>query len=48
MHGRYFTDILKMCVKKLNAEKIILANLEGFDLRIGGIYCKPCLQPVSC
>ena len=23
MHGRYVTDILKMCMKKFNAEKII-------------------------
>ena len=36
MHGRYVTDILKMCMKKFNAEKIILTNLQGFDLHIAG------------
>ena len=34
MHGRYVTDILKMCMKKFNAEKIIFDNLQGFDLHI--------------
>ena len=29
MHGRYVTDILKMCLKKLT-------NLQGFDLHIAG------------
>ena len=50
MHGRYVTDILKMCMKKFNAEKIIFTNLLGFDLYmyIAGVYCKPCLQPISC
>ena len=36
MCGRYATDILKMCMKKFNAEKIILINLQGFDLHIAG------------
>ena len=31
MHGRYVTDILKMCT-----EKIIFENLQGFDLHNGG------------
>ena len=25
-----------------------LTNLQGFDLHIAGVYCKPCLQPISC
>ena len=37
MHGRYVTDILKMCMKKFNAEKkYLLTNLQGFDLHIAG------------
>ena len=36
MHGRYVTDILKMCMKKFNAEKKFLINLQGFDLHIAG------------
>ena len=49
MHGRYVTDILKMCMKKLNAEKIIVwTNLQGFDLHIAGCILKPSLQPISC
>ena len=36
MHGRYVTDILKMCMKEFNAEKIFLTNLQGFDLHIAG------------
>ena len=36
--GRYVTDILKMCMKKFNAEKYLLTNLQGFDLHfVGGI-----------
>ena len=38
MHGRYVTDILKMCMKKFNAEKYFLTNLQGFDLHIAGGY----------
>ena len=38
MHGRYDTDILKMCMKKFNAEKIFLTNLQGFDLHLRGVY----------
>ena len=38
MHGRYVTDILKMCMKKRNAEQIFLTNLQGFDLHIAGGY----------
>ena len=30
MHGRYVTDILKMCMKTFNAEKIIFDKLTGF------------------
>ena len=33
---RYVTDILKMCMKKFKAEKIILTNLRGFDMHIAG------------
>ena len=36
MLGRYVTDILKMCMKKFKAEKIILTNLQGFDMHIAG------------
>ena len=36
MLGRYVTDILKICMKKLNAEKIIFDKLQGFDLHIAG------------
>ena len=36
MHGRYVTDILKMCMKKFNAKKIIFNKLTGFDLHIAG------------
>ena len=46
MHGRCDTDILKMCMKKSNAD--FLTILQGFDLHIVGVYCKPCLQPISC
>ena len=49
MHDRYVTDILKMHLKNLNAEKLFLTNLQSFDLHIaGGGDCKPCLQPISC
>ena len=45
----YVTDILKMCMKKFNAEKYFFTNLQGFNLHIAwGVYCKPCLQPISC
>ena len=30
MHGRYVTDILKMCMKKFNAENIIFDKFTGF------------------
>ena len=36
MHGRYVTDIFKMCMKKFNAKKIFLIKLQGFDLHIAG------------
>ena len=36
MYDRYITDILKMCMKKFNAEKNVLTNLQGFDLHIAG------------
>ena len=36
MFGRYVTDILKMCMKKLKAEKYFLKNLQGFDMHIAG------------
>ena len=29
-HCRYVTDIMKMCMKKFDAEKIFLTNLQGF------------------
>ena len=41
-------------MKKYNAEKKFLTILQSFDLHIcggggwGGVYCKPCLQPISC
>ena len=45
MYGRYVTDILKICMKKFNVEKIFLTNLQGFDLHIaGGILCLACSQ----
>ena len=37
MHDRYVTDILKMCMKKFNAEKKnFLPNLPDFDLHFAG------------
>ena len=36
MHGRYVTDILKMCMKKFNPEKIIFDKFTGFDLHLAG------------
>ena len=30
MYGRYVTDILKMCMKKFNAEKIIFNKFTRF------------------
>ena len=30
MHGRYVTDLLKMCMKMINAEKIIFDKFRGF------------------
>ena len=30
MHDRYVTDILKMCMKKFNAEKIMFDKFTGF------------------
>ena len=44
MHGKYVTDLLKMCMMKLNAERIIFDNFTGFDLHIAGVYCKNCCQ----
>ena len=32
----------------LMLKKYVLTNLLGFDLHIAGVYCKPCLQPISC
>ena len=29
-------------------KKYFLTNLQGFDLHIAGVYCKSCLQPISC
>ena len=47
MHGRYVSDIMKMCMKKINAKNLFFTNLQGFDLHIaGGILA--CLQPISC
>ena len=37
MYGRFVTDILKMCMKKFNAEYFFFwTNLQGFDLHIAG------------
>ena len=36
MHGKYVTYILKMCMKKSNAVKIIFDNLHCFDLHFAG------------
>ena len=37
MHGRYVTDILKMCMKKFNGEKIIFDKFTMIcSLRGGG------------
>ena len=33
MLSRYVTDILKIGMKKFKAEKIILTNLQGFNLQ---------------
>ena len=41
MHGRYATDILKMCMKKFNTEKIFFTNLQGLICTLRGLYCKP-------
>ena len=30
MHGRYVSDILKMCMKKFNAEIIVFDKFTGF------------------
>ena len=38
MHDRDVTDILKMCMKKFNAEKYFLTNLQDFDLHFAGGY----------
>ena len=46
MHGRYVTDVLKICMKKFNGEKYFLTKKTSFDLHIAGVYCKPCLQPI--
>ena len=42
-------------MKKFDAEKIIFDKFTGFELSYipttphwGGVYCKPCLQPISC
>ena len=44
MHSRYVTDILKMCMKKFNAEKKnFWTNLQGFDLHIAGGILKALL-----
>ena len=41
MHGRYVTDILKMCMKKFNAEKIffdkyrvLIRTLHGYTVSL--------------
>ena len=36
MHGKYVTDILKMCMKKFDAEIFFLTSLQDFDLHIAG------------
>ena len=32
LQRRYFADILKMCMKKFDAVKYFLTNLQGFEL----------------
>ena len=29
-------------------KKIILTTLQGYICILRGVYCKPCLQPISC
>ena len=37
MHGRYVTDIFKMCImKNFNAENTIFDNFTGFLIGVGG------------
>ena len=43
IHDGYVTDILKMCMKKFNAEKNFLDRLQGFDLHIAGGILKALL-----
>ena len=38
MHGRYVTDILKMCMKNFNAEKIIFDKFTRFSSAHCGGY----------
>ena len=38
MLGRYVTDILKMCMKKFKAEKIIFDKFTGFSYAHCGGY----------
>ena len=37
-HCRYVTDILKMCMKKLDAEKIFFDKLRGFLVMCDSVY----------
>ena len=48
MHSRYVTDILKMCMKKLNTEKNIFDNCPEFWSAHCGCILKPCLQSIFC
>ena len=47
MLSRYVTDILKMSMKKFNAEKKNLDKVTGFDLHIAGGTLQACLQQIS-
>ena len=43
-HGRYVTHILKMCMKKFNAENnYVWTKLQGFDLHSAGGILKALL-----
>ena len=48
MHGRYVTDILKVCMKKFIAEKFVAKFYRVLICTLRGVYCKSCLQPIAC
>ena len=42
MHGRYFTDILKMCINNFNGDKNNFDKLTGFSsAHCGGYTVSP-------